>query len=74
MKTIITAILGVAVLGLTACGPNAEQVEQQRLDSIQVADSIIFARMAEEMQEQAILDSIADTQLQLPVDSTIIAQ
>jgi hypothetical protein len=63
MKTIIAAILGVAVLGLTACGPNAEQVEQQRQDSIRVADSIMFARMTEEMLEKLIQDSIAEAQL-----------
>jgi hypothetical protein len=63
MKTTIAAILGVAVLGFTACGPNAEQVEQQRLDSIHVADSIMFARMTEEMLEQLIQDSITEAQI-----------
>lgn len=74
MKAITTTILGLAVLGLTACGPDAEQVEQQRQDSIRIADSISHARMAEEMEQQRIQDSIAQAEAEAEADTTAVME
>jgi hypothetical protein len=59
MKTITCTLMGAAMLILASCGPNAEQVEQQKQDSIRVADSTEAARVAEELENQRIQDSIA---------------
>ncbi|MDQ3190271.1 MAG: hypothetical protein M3Q58_01620 [Bacteroidota bacterium] len=58
MKTIITTSLGVVLLGLVACGPSAEQIEQQVQDSIRVADSTQAAMIAIEVEAMRIQDSI----------------
>ena len=48
MKTIFTILTGAAILCFSACGPNAEQIEKAKQDSIRVADSTAAVHAAEE--------------------------
>ncbi|HET6243307.1 MAG: hypothetical protein H0V01_01955 [Bacteroidetes bacterium] len=73
MKTIINTALGAVLLGLVACGPSAEQVEQQTQDSIRIADSIQASIIAAEVEAMRIQDSIAIAEA-APVDTTVVVQ
>ena len=72
MKTIISTTFGVALLGLVACGPSAEQVEQQRQDSIRVADSIQASIVAAEVEAMRIQDSIAVAEAATKTDTVAV--
>ena len=72
MKTIISTTLGVALLGLVACGPSAEQVEQQKQDSIRAADSTQAAIVAAEMEAMRIQDSIATAEAAAKTDTVAV--
>ena len=72
MKTIISTTLGVALLGLVACGPSAEQVEQQKQDSIRAADSTQAAIVAAEMEAMRIQDSIAAAEAAAKTDTVAV--
>lgn len=65
MKKLLSIVMGVAVMSIYACGPNAEEMEAARQDSIRVSDSIAMVEQAimdeqaaaEAMAEQAAMDS-----------------
>jgi len=62
MKTLSQILVVVGLATMVACGPSAEQLaEQDRLDSIRIADSIALVEAEQVRIQDSINAAIADT-------------